>query len=499
MTRSIIEGGSDSFLESLIAILEEAMIDQSRAPLWEALEQHISASKGNFHVPGHKADLSFDNGALDRFAGILPIDRTEIGKLDDLHAATGVIHEAEMLAAAAFGADTTHFLVGGTTAGNLAVILSLCGPGDIILVQRSCHLSVFNGCMLAGATVVPISYELDPTTGMELPLNSETVESLLALYPEAKAVVITSPTYFGVVSPIKTIAELVHAKGIPLVVDEAHGAHFGFHPALPDSAIHAGADVVIQSTHKMLTSLTMSSMLHMSGVLINKESIQRYLRIIQSSSPSYPLMASLDLARRNIVLDGREKIDQVLTWLKQFRNQLHTLSAFRELIPTSSIDPFKLSLATHGQCTGYELAARLEQRGIYTELADEQKVLLVFSLATSNKEIDFLLKTLMEFQTELINSKVNKTSLPMPPIIEGELIHYAECRTKEQKQLPMKQAVGKRCAVPLVPYPPGIPTVLMGEVIESATVEYLLSCLQSGGKVRGIQQSNQQFYVSVFT
>lgn len=474
------------------------MIDQTSAPLWEALVQHISTSKGNFHVPGHKAGQVFDSEGLSRFAAILAIDRTETGNLDDLHSATGVIREAEDLAAEAFGADRTKFLVGGTTAGNLATILSLCGPNDLILVQRSCHQSVFHACMLAGAKVVPISSQLDETVGMELPLSISDVDALLLRYPATKAVVVTSPSYFGIVQPIAALAELVHKRNIPLIVDEAHGAHFGFHSELPQSAVYAGADVVIQSTHKMLTSMTMSSMLHMKGSLINKHLIEQYLRMIQSSSPSYPLMASLDLARRQIVLEGEKKLDQVLTLLSQLRSRIGSCSILEEQKPVDTMDPFKLSLTTKGRCTGYELAEMLEARGIYIELADDEKVLLVFSLATCNYEIELLTISLLEIETVLVNRERKQRNISLPALREGELIPYAECRTKGQKLVPIVQSANCRCAVQVVPYPPGIPVILMGELISQEVVSYLLYLLQIGANIRGIQNVNQQYCILVY-
>jgi arginine decarboxylase len=473
-------------------------IDQTRAPLWEALEKHALVSKGNFHIPGHKAGQVFDQEGLSSFVSVLAMDRTEVGELDDLHAPTGVIREAEKLAAVAFGSDFTRFLVGGTTAGNLAAILSLCRPNDIILVQRSCHQSVFHGCMLAGASMVPIPYKLDPVTGMEIPLSLSVLEKLLARYPKAKAVVVTSPSYFGVVQPIEKLADIVHQKGIPLVIDEAHGAHFEFHPNLPLPALRAGADVVIQSTHKMLTSLTMSSMLHIKGALVNRELILEYLQMVQSSSPSYPLMASLDLARRQAVLAGREKIDQVLTWLIDFRCKLATYPCFREITTSfAPMDPFKLTLTTPC-CTGFELAKKLEQRGIYVELADDQNVLFSFSLATSLEELHVLLQNLDDIHKGLLGLSTKRTSLPLQSV-EVEAIPYTECRTRQRSLLPIQQAIGKRSAVQLVPYPPGIPLVLMGEVIRREVVDQLISLLLAGGKVRGVFGSKDYYLLSVYT
>ncbi|MXQ54488.1 aminotransferase class I/II-fold pyridoxal phosphate-dependent enzyme [Shimazuella alba] len=472
------------------------MTDQSRAPLWEALQKHTIQSKANFHVPGHKAGQVFDKEALPRYSSILPFDLTEVGDLDDLHAPTGVIQEAQQLAAEVFQADYTRFLVGGTTAGILASILTVCKPGDKILVARHCHQSVFHGCLLAGATVVPIPYIIDRVSGLEAPVSSIQVKALLQQHPDAKAVVLTSPTYFGVVQKIEELAKVIHSYKIPLIVDEAHGAHFGFHTTLPKRAMEFGADICIQSTHKMLPSLTMSSMIHGKERFIDRELLDTYLRMIQSSSPSYVLMASLDLSRRYMVKEGESILTNVLRLLDSFRKSLYKLPFIVEKKTVTKMDPLKLSLSS-SYFSGFELASQLEDKGVYAELADDQKVLLVFSLGTKQAELDYLLQCLSQIhEYKPILTEKKNTTLLTPQ--EGEIIPYAECRTRERCRVPAKQAVGKRSAVHLVPYPPGIPIVLMGETIYQETLEYLLFLHQTGGKVRGIEQQDDQYWLSVY-
>jgi arginine/lysine/ornithine decarboxylase len=471
------------------------MRDHSRAPLWEALLQHVSLSKANFHVPGHKSGQVFDQEGFPLFSSLLPIDLTEVGELDDLHAPTGVIKEAQQLAADAYDADATRFLVGGTTAGNLAAILAVCKPQDKILIARHCHQSVFHGALLAGATVVPIPYSINSYSGMEDPISPETVDSLLQKHPDAKAVVVTSPTYYGIVQQIKKLAAIVHRRGIPLIVDEAHGAHFGFHPELPNRAISQGADISIQSTHKLLPSLTMSSMLHMKNHLVDVESIDMYLRMVQSSSPSYLLMASLDLTRRFMMME-HDKITKILHRISFFHQRVQQLQQIVETRSGALMDPMKMAL-TSSFYSGFTFANKLEQKGVYVELADDQRVLLVFSLGTQQSELDYLYQCLVELHEQNVIKHPKKKVAMLHPR-EGEILPYAECKTKERRLVPISQAIGKRSADHVVPYPPGIPLILMGETVHHEEMNYIVELIASGGKVRGIKKLQDSYWIQVY-
>ncbi|WP_158702797.1 aminotransferase class I/II-fold pyridoxal phosphate-dependent enzyme, partial [Paenibacillus faecalis] len=281
-------------------------MDRERAPLIEALLTYKNKANISFHVPGHKNGKVYD-GIQDAelFSEVMKIDVTEISGTDDLHHPEGVIREAQLLAADCFGAEESFFLVGGSTAGNLAMVLTVCSqPGDLILLQRNVHKSVLNGLMLAGARAVFLEPQIDEYSGLAVMPSQETVRAALAAYPEAKAVFVTSPNYYGMGSDLKELADLCHANEVPLLVDEAHGAHYGMHPDLPESALSCGADGVVQSTHKMLSAMTMGSMLHVQGRLLDRSLLRQRLAMVQSSSPSYPVMASLDLARRLLHAQG---------------------------------------------------------------------------------------------------------------------------------------------------------------------------------------------------
>ncbi|TCS94329.1 aminotransferase class I/II-fold pyridoxal phosphate-dependent enzyme [Hazenella coriacea] len=464
-----------------------------RVPLLEAILRHRDQACGNFHVPGHKQGKAFDSEAKQWFHPLLQLDLTETGHLDDLHDPTGVILEAQQLAADAFGAEHTLFLVGGTTAGILASILSTCQPGDLLIIQRSCHQSVFHGCMLAGVTPIYLPSSFNSHTGLEESISLNMLAKVIEKYPEAKGVVVTSPSYYGMTQPLANIATLCHQYGMPLIVDEAHGAHFRFHPKLPMTALESGADMVIQSTHKMLTSMTMSSMLHIQGDHYDLEEISRWLRMIESSSPSYPLMASLDATRRFMVSESYSLFDNLFHHLDYFRGNI---SKYRHLEEVKLQDPCKLSLQSK-KVSGYFLQDWLGKRGYYTELADHNKVLFVFTLGTEKKELDDLLSVLDQLEDEISSlSNVEAIDLPSFPLQSEAPISFLELKKKKRVLINLEDALGECCSEMIVPYPPGIPFLLPGERFSKEAINYLHQMIQLGAQIRGIKQSSSlQVYV----
>lgn len=459
---------------------------QRQAPLYEALLRHMKQRPGNFHVPGHKQGRVFDGEGIHLYESILAVDLTELSPLDDLHDPSGVIAEAQALAAEAFGADETFFLVGGSTAGNLAAILSCCRPGDVLLVQRSSHQSVFHACMLAGVRPVYLGTRMDEKSGLEQGIDPVTLEKALEQFPEAKGVVVTSPSYYGVVQPIKQFADLCHRHDIPLIVDEAHGAHFGFHPELPPPAIHSGADLAVQSTHKMLPAMTMASMLHVRGNRISRRKLARWLRILQSSSPSYPLMASLDLARRLAATEGRQRLENVLSGLADIRERIAAFRRLSEAIGPLPQDPLKLSLQSGTGTSGFRMAEWLESRGCYPEMADHRRVLFTFSLAKPGTEEERLIRLLNELDKHLERLPAARP-LPYP---EFESWQAGEDLTRWMETsgtvVPLEEAVGRIAADMVLPYPPGIPLILPGERWTEDRATFLRQVVEAGGKVRGL-------------
>lgn len=468
----------------MLADRGEEILNQTKAPLFEALTEHVRKKAANFHVPGHKQGQAFDQEALAWFSSVLEIDLTEVGQLDDLHQPTGVIKEAEQLAAEAFRAEATYFLVGGTTAGNLAAILACSRPGNFTIVQRSSHQSVFHGCMLSRVKPIYLQAEWNEM-GMERMVSPAEVGRILQENNLVSAVILTSPSYYGQIQPIQEIAQICHLYHVPLIVDEAHGAHLGFHPELQPSAMDLGADIAIQSTHKMLPSMTMSSMLHLQGNLVDKEKVGYWLRVIESSSPSYPLMASLDVTRRFMAVEGEKELERLLQDLKYFRGNIASLNHLYEV---DTDDPLKCTLAANRKITGYQLADQLCQEGIHVEIADSHKVLLVFGLGTRRKELDDLQVALQKIDKELdiIPKQEELAFLSFVSRTQETNDTLDGLRCKPSEWVPLNEAEGKTSIDMIVPYPPGIPLVLPGETWTKEAIRIVEQALKGGRKVRGV-------------
>ncbi len=474
---------------------------QQHAPLYEALVSHSRGRRHSFHVPGHKYGASFDQAGSGHYHSLLSLDLTEISGMDDLHQPQGVIALAQQLAAEAFGADETKFLIGGSTVGNMALIMSVCKPGEKILVQRNCHKSVYNGIILAQAIPVFIIPAVDPSTGVAAGARREDVERVLHAHPDAKAVFLTNPTYYGMGIDLAKMAAAVHRFGIPLLIDEAHGAHYGFHPDVPLSAMLCGADAAVQSTHKMATSMTMTSMLHIQGERINRERLYRALAMLQSSSPSYPLMASLDLARRHIVLAGRKELERALPTVEWLRDKIGTIPwlstpALTDGAVYTTLDPLKLLLCLHtAELSGYQLQAILEANGVYPELAEPTHVLLAASTGTSANDVEQVWNTIESIVLETGHRHNHEKMYPSvlaSSFLREQALPMHEAVNRTCRSVALEQAAGKVCAEMVIPYPPGIPLLVPGERIDTEVVSLLRELRSSGTRFHGVNDASLQ-------
>ncbi|MGG4497511.1 aminotransferase class I/II-fold pyridoxal phosphate-dependent enzyme [Brevibacillus reuszeri] len=468
---------------------------QKHAPLYEQLERHAKRRPHPFHVPGHKMGHSFDSHAKDRFQEILELDLTEISGTDDLHQPTGVIAEAQGLAAEAFGADDTRFLIGGSTVGNVALIMTVCRPGDKILVQRNCHKSVYHGIIMARATPVFLVPAVDLATGVAAGVRREDVERALHAHPDAKAVFLTNPTYYGMGIDLAKMAATVHRFDVPLLIDEAHGAHFGFHPAFPRSAMQSGADAAVQSTHKMGTAMTMSSMLHIKGERIDRARLYRHLAMLQSSSPSYVLMASLDLARRHLVMEAPGEWDRLLPLMDKLRERAARLEwlEWPEQASNSvyaTLDPLKLFLHLRTpQLSGFALHEYMERFGIFPELSDDSHVLLAASSGTSARDLDALARLLesLEPQVEPAEERVLLSGVVSSHYLREQALPMEEAVDQPQETVDLDQSLGRIVAEMVIPYPPGIPVLVPGERMDAEGLAMLQELRSGQTRFHGVQ------------
>ncbi|MCM3631289.1 aminotransferase class I/II-fold pyridoxal phosphate-dependent enzyme [Paenibacillus glycanilyticus] len=478
-------------------------MNRLHAPLFEALVRHYETGPVSFHVPGHRfGQIDEEGQSIEKnwLSTIMKLDVTELSSTDDLHHPETFIAEAQKLAARCFGAEETYFLVGGSTSGNLALILGVCEPGDLIIVQRNVHKSVINGLRLAGARAVFLMPRIDDETGLATQPSLEDIEQALELYPEAKAVMLTNPNYYGMTTNLTSCAELVHRFNKLLLVDEAHGAHYGLHPSFPQSAIQAGADAAVQSTHKTLSALTMGAMLHVQGERIPRDSIREVLAAIQSSSPSFPIMASLDIAR---VMVDRYKSDWfqpgVATaqafreWIEDADGALKVLRAGHKTEAYDKLDPLRIVLWDRtGTITGFELQKKLEGYGCWAEMADTRHVVLVWGSRTTDDD-RFKLQDACAHIEQWIMSQPAKSGATK--VSDGfypgngtpsqlKPVEFSR-KKKEHHRIPLTDAEGCESAEMVIPYPPGIPVIYPGETLTNEMIGCISTLAATGAKFQG--------------
>ncbi|QKY70870.1 aminotransferase class I/II-fold pyridoxal phosphate-dependent enzyme [Lentibacillus sp. CBA3610] len=468
--------------------------NQEKTPLYDALKQFAGGNPMSFHVPGHKHGTIFPEKGREFFESVLPLDMTELTGLDDLHATRDVIYEAQELAADFFGADATHFLIGGSTAGNLAMILSVCSAGDKVIVQRNSHKSIFNGLELGGARPVLIAPEFDESLDRYTAPDIETITQALQQHPDAKAVVLTYPDYFGKTFALREIIELIHEYNIPVLVDEAHGVHFSLSGVFPDSAVRLGADAVVQSAHKTTPAMTMGALLHIQSERIASHRTQHYLQMIQSSSPSYPIMASLDLARYYLANLPAYDMALILDSARQVRAILDSGQCWDLL---SSDDPLKMTLQAKPGISGNTIAGLFEQEGIYPELSTHHQLLLIHGLGsfTETNKLKNAVKRITAQLKNIPNRDIIDTSNLFKQRVTVLDLDYSAIEAYQVTQIPLRQAENYIAAEAIIPYPPGIPLVLKGERITLSHIKVIEQFIQQGVT---IQHRHIDHGISVF-
>lgn len=448
--------------------------------LYDKLEKYGDSDYYGFHMPGHKRNKTLTGADLP-----YGIDITEIEGFDDLHHANGILEDAQRRAAALFGSQETHFLINGSTAGILSAILGCTGKGDKILIARNCHKSVYHAIFLNELEAVYIYPAFYRDKELNGPVDPEEIEAILDKNPEIKAVMITSPTYDGVVSDVKAIAGIVHAHGIPLLVDEAHGAHFGFHPYFPENAITCRADVVIHSIHKTLPALTQTALIHINGDLVNREKIRKYLQIVQTSSPSYILMAGIDVCVKLLEEKRQELFDAYVERLEKTREELEKLRHLKILM-TECFDRSKIIISVKDTSwTSLQLYDRLLKKyHLQMEMAAGSYVLAMTSAGDTDEGMKRLVRALLE-----IDEEIDKETETVQKTIKGELFAlpyleavYSSAQIDQIVQegnkgsvlsLPWEACVGYISTEYAYLYPPGIPLIVPGERISSKVVSIL--------------------------
>lgn len=463
--------------------------------IYDHLKEYSESDYYGFHMPGHKRNKVILKNDLP-----YGTDITEIDGFDDLHHAEGIIRDAERRAARLYHAQETHFLVNGSTVGILSAILGTVSKGDKVLVSRNCHKSVYNALFLQEIQPVYIYPEYDEKTGLNREVSPEKIEKILEGDDTIKAVVIVSPTYDGVVSDVGKIADAAHRYGIPLIVDEAHGAHFGFHPYFPENANRKGADLVIHSVHKTLPSLTQTALLHMNGSLVNRERVRMYLRMLQSSSPSYVLMAAIDECMELLEVENEDTFTHFVDNLQKIRGKLGKLQCL-EVVYMENYDLSKIVISTKGvDMSGRQLKEKLRNEyHLQMEMAAGDYVLAMTSIGDRDEGFERLADACLEIDKELalraekIAGKPEKKicreaitgKLPQAEFVCKSSEALSDTSGKMGEFIPLAESRGKIAMEYAYLYPPGIPIIVPGERISEEVITYLTAREALGFSIEG--------------
>ncbi len=476
-------------------------LNQQRIPIYEALNKFKKERIVPFDVPGHKRGKG--NLELTEFLGekCMTVDVNSMKPLDNLCHPVSIIREAEELAADAFGAAHAFFMVGGTTSAVQAMILATCKAGDKIIMPRNVHRSAINALILSGATPIYVNPDVDKRLGIALGMSLKELEEVILKNPDAKAVLVNNPTYYGICSNIKAITELAHRHGIKVLADEAHGTHFYFDKNLPMAAMEAGADMASISMHKSGGSLTQSSFL-LAGPNVNADYVRQIINLTQTTSGSYLLLSSLDISRKNLALHGEEIFERVRGLAKYARDEINQIGDYyaysSELVNGDSIYDFdvtKLSVNTLDVgLAGIEVYDLLrDEYDIQIEFGDIGNILAYISVGDREREIERLVSALAEIRRRFKKERAG--------MLDHEYINPQVMKSPQQAfygekvSLPIMESAGRICSEFVMCYPPGIPILAPGEMITKDILEYIQyaktkGCFMTGPEDMKIEHLN---------
>ncbi|HPT75619.1 MAG TPA: aminotransferase class I/II-fold pyridoxal phosphate-dependent enzyme [Defluviitaleaceae bacterium] len=468
-------------------------LDQNRAPLYEVLEKHRKDRIVHFDVPGHKGGRG--NKELSLFLGekCLKADVNSMKPLDNLNYPVSVIKEAQQLAAEAFGAHSCFFIVNGTTSAVQAMVMSACKAGEKILMPRNVHISALNALILSGAIPVYIDPGINNRLGIALGMSMADIKKAIEEHSDAKAILVNNPTYYGICSNLKEIVELAHSHNMLVLVDEAHGTHFYFGDNMPVSAMKAGADMAAVSMHKTGGSLTQSSLL-LCGKNVNHDYVRQIIGLTQTTSASYLLLVSLDLARKNLSLNGKEIFNKISELAEYARKEINNLGGYyafsHELVNNVNIynfDTTKLSINTREiGLAGIEVYDILrDDYDIQVEFGDLGNILAVVSAGDRAMEIERLISALYEIKRLYAKEPANMFD---HNYIQPEVVYTPrKAFYANKKMMSLKDSKGKVSGEFVMAYPPGIPVLAPGEKITAEIIDYISYAKEKGSVMMGPQ------------
>ena len=471
------------------------MSNQDRTPLLDVLTARAKRGVTSFHTPGHKNGQGVDPKLRD-FTGknIYKLDVTVFPEVDSLHDPVGPIRKAQQLMAEAYGVKYSQFLVNGSSVGNMTMLMSACYPGDSVILSRNAHKSTLSGIIMSGVWPIWIQPKVDQHLDLIFDSDAAQIEEALRQFPEAKAVFVTSPTYHGITTDLKRIADLCHAHGKLLLVDEAHGAHLKFHKDLPMSAVEAGADMCVQSTHKILSALSQGSVLHVNSDLVDIIRVRKILSLLQTTSPNYAILASLDAARRQVFFHGEKIFGRLIKMAEAARERINRLEHINSFTRGDirakgyDLDVTKLTLnVTRTGISGHDMEHMLaSEYGIQVDCADLFNLIAIMGTGTTKQDMEKLLSRALEEIDKKEPGKEKNWVMQLPSLSTEMVMTPRDVFLQRRaKRVPLSQAVGHISAQTLTPYPPGIPVLIPGERITKEIVDFLKDLADKDIRISG--------------
>lgn len=472
----------------------------SRLPIVEGVIKYVRKNNSMFCMPGHKGGRGFKSTHIGKelYNNFVEVDITEVDGMDNLHHPDGIIKEAQDKLRDFYGSKKSYFLVNGSTSGNLAMIFSCFNEGDKVIVERNCHRSVFNGIIMRKLTPVYIKDKIYKEFNTPLSIDEMKLLKLIEDNKDAKGIIITYPNYYGVCCNLKLIINEAHKRGIKVLIDSAHGAHFIASGGLPEDALRLGADFVVMSAHKTLPSLTQTAYLHI-GKNVDEKKVNFYVSIFLSTSPSYMLMCSMDYARYFLEEKGTEAYENLINTCEYYRNKINRLKNFHIIckgeIDAHDIDSTRYVLQSKISINMYKLYDYLVSNKVQPEMCDGENIIFIFSPFNTNEEFELLYKVLSECKTEGYEKAKVKVIEENSPCMKYKPYEVLD---KKSEWKDYNETNGMICKEAVVPYPPGIPIILPGEIINGEiikTIEYYLKC---GVTILGVNENNNINVINEF-
>lgn len=472
-------------------------------PILEGILQYVKNNNIQLCMPGHKGGRGFLETTIgkDFLKNLLKCDITEVEGVDNLHNPQGIIKESMELLTKFYGSKKSYFLVNGSTSGNLAMIFSSFNEGDKVLIERNCHRSIFNAIIMRKLKPVYINNLMSHTLNAPVCIDLEHFLQVLNKNKDAKGIIVTYPNYYGICSNLEYIIKQAKKNDMKVLVDSAHGAHFGIHNDLPQSAVKLNADMVVTSTHKTLSSLTQTSYLHINN-MEDIEKVDFYVSAFLSTSPSYLFLCSMDYARYYLQTYGRQKYEKMLNMLGYYKDKINSIKGMKviskkdinikqkidlyQLDSVYNIDNTRYVINLEQGYSGYLLGNYLRKNNIEVEMSDHSNVVLIFSPFNEEWELEKLYNALKS--CDLNKIKVEKLDLleynvPIMAYMPFEIMD------KKKKYIDIKDSLGKVSAANVVPYPPGVPLINMGEIIDDVTLKSICYYINKGVDILGLEDN----------